>query len=577
MTTSLRERITAIARRTGWRPAHYAVLAFAYSHLLTSGNLAGANDWRYVFYPWADTLRISILRYHQFPWWNPWPIAGEPLFADPQAPVLVPDTILLLIFGSVLGLKLVIFLYTCIGYEGTRLLSTDLFGKTRAADAACVIPALFPALALHYQEGHVVFIVFLLFPWVLALCLTWQKSTWRALGLGIFVAWHFLSYVHYSIIITFTICGPFAAVGLFKNLKDRQMWLRLGLVICTAFGLSIVRIAVTGALLGSFPRHEPSHYPIAFGLENIILAMVQPFQDRYIPIHEAGLNWWELDSYVGLVVLFCAYEALRGGRKLGAALVFAGALCIALAFNNRDKIWPSYWLHWIRPWDHMVVITRWRLYGGYFFLLAAVYGLSLLYKQRRTRLAWALGLAAIFDLTFHIRYAIHDTFVLPQPPYGNFDSAPVSVHDDNTITWDSVRLNHVSLGSWCSMLGYGIHYPARQWPGMPGYKGEFPGLTLVKWTPNAISLTGHPGDHVSLNMNPSNYWTMNGERLYPDDKEIEIYRMFDLVVPPDGRVELRASPPHLNTFILIQAGFAVAALAIFFALRRSERVRPEAS
>src|SRR5580658_4865348 len=100
-------RLSASLARVGWRPWHYAALLLIHIDFFRFASKAGSkNDWVWYAYPWADTLRYSILRYHQFPWWNPWSMAGQPFFAEPLTAVLMPDTLFILAFGSVAGLKL---------------------------------------------------------------------------------------------------------------------------------------------------------------------------------------------------------------------------------------------------------------------------------------------------------------------------------------------------------------------------------------------------------------------------------------------------------------------------------------
>ncbi len=70
--------------RAGWRPWHYLLLLLVNSPLIASGTKAAAEDWQIVFYPWAEALRYSILRYGQFPWWNPWALGGQPFLTDPR-------------------------------------------------------------------------------------------------------------------------------------------------------------------------------------------------------------------------------------------------------------------------------------------------------------------------------------------------------------------------------------------------------------------------------------------------------------------------------------------------------------
>jgi hypothetical protein len=554
-------RFRAWLDRTGWRPAHYLLLALVNAHLLTSGTRAGQHDWRYVFYPWADALRETVLRYHQLPWWNPWAISGEPLFADPQAPVLVPDTLLVLAFGTVVGLKLVLFLYACVGYEGSRFLCRHLFGDSRFVQAVSVLPALLPPLALHWGEGHMVFVVFLLFPWLLALSLTWQESTARAGGLGVIVAWHLLSYVHYSVIISLTICGPIAALGFARTIRSPRTWLRAAIVASTILGLAYLRLSLTLGLLQHFPRLEKSHYPIVLPLKDAIRSLIVPLQDRRITVGVAGLHWWELDSYVGVIALGLAIHAMSTRRLVGYLLVGGALLCLVLAWNNRTPPFPSYYLHRIRPWDHMVVITRWRLYAVYLLLLAAVCGLVAVHRDW-PRLAGILALLAMADLGGNYAYGYRGAFTQVQPPSLGFEAPPVTVKDTDEQTWSDERQNRVSMGAQCSVLGYGYHFPARTYLGSPRYQGEFPGAEVVLWTPNHIVLRGPPGATLTLNMNPSSYWTMNGAPLFPGAREFEIGQPFTVVVPPSGEMDLRASPPGLGRAMAIQAAFAVLALLL---------------
>src|SRR6266516_7540877 len=47
-----------------------------------------------------EAIKLSILGYHQFPWWNPWIAGGIPLYANPQAGVFSITTLFALIFTT---------------------------------------------------------------------------------------------------------------------------------------------------------------------------------------------------------------------------------------------------------------------------------------------------------------------------------------------------------------------------------------------------------------------------------------------------------------------------------------------
>jgi hypothetical protein len=71
-------------------------------------------------------------------------------------------------------------------------------------------------------------------------------------------------------------------------------------------------------------------------------------------------------------------------------------------------------------------------------------------------------------------------------------------------------------------------------------------------------------------MNPSNYWVMNGHRLFPHDRAFEINKPFEVKAPADGRMEFEASDPSFAKLALVQALFLFGAVALFVRLRRSQ-------
>jgi hypothetical protein len=563
-------------KRLGFRPLHYALILLIHEHFIRSGSAAGSDDWRTLSYPWADALRRSILQYHEFPWWNPWSLSGQPLFADPQTAVFMPETLLTAIFGTVVGLKIAIVLYFVVGYEGTRFLCRELFGRSAFVDGVSLIPALVAPLALHFNAGHLVFVAFYFFPWLLGLAITWEQSTARSLAFGFVIGCLSLSYIHYTIIIAGTLIGLLVAFRLLFGKRSPGTWVRAALVVTTALGMSFGRLCLMVGIVAKFPRGETVHYPIAYSFVGVLGTLVQPFQDRTIDVRVAGLHWWELGSYVGLCVLVLAYEGFRRDVRSFRPLYAAAVVCLVLAWNNRDRWFPSYWLHFMPPWSYMLVITRWRLFGCYFLLVGAVHGLVGLHDRGRQGLATILAIFVIADLGYAIAHGYHGTFSTEAPPFVDAADPPQTVLDSDADTWVTERANQVSMGAESTLLGYGSHPPARTHLGGPNYAGEFHGnspVTVVSWTPNRIVLRGTAGDDVTLNINPSNYWLMNGHQLFPTYRPFEPNEPFSVIAPPSGTMELLPRPPHWQAYFLMQAGFAIIAVALWVSLRRTGRGR----
>jgi hypothetical protein len=549
-----------------WRPAHYVLLLLAHVHLLTSGGKAGGWDWQDIFYPWADALRLSILKYHQFPWWNPWSMSGQPFFAEPQTAVLAPDTLFLVAFGAVVGYKLAIIFYVFVGYEGSRFVCRHLFGRTAFVEGCSVIPALVPALALHLSVGHVVLLLFWFFPWLLGLALTWRQSARHSLAFGIVIGCFLLSYLHYCILIGFSITGAVVLVQLIRSFRSPGVWLKAALVLCTALGIGLTHVCLTVAFISGFPRAETEHYPIVASIAEVWTTLVAPLQNRTARFHIAGLAWWELGSYVGLLALLLACVGWwRGDRKL-RALHLGALLCLLLAWNNRDRFLPGYWMHVTQPWKTMVVTTRWRLFACYLLLVGAVQGLVAIQRSGRFKLAVLLATLVTLDLAFHVHYAYRDTFRAAPPAFTEAPDPPQTVRDRPDDVWRHLRMNLVSMGAEFALLGYREHLPKRDHIGTPGYRGDFVGtkpLVMQRWSPNRIVLTASPGDTLTFNVNPSSYWIMNGQRLFPTYRAMEPDKPFRVVVPASGQIELLARPPHWVALLFVQGLFALLAVLLF--------------
>ncbi len=546
----------------GWRPAHYAVLLLVHIHLLSSGDLSGPYDWYRFIYPWADALRLTILKYHQFPFWNAWSLSGQPFLAEPQTAVLMPDTLFLLVFGSVYGYKLIVIFYAFVGYEGSRFLCRQLFGRRRFVDAISIIPALSPPIALHLGVGHVVLLTFWFFPWLLALGLSWYQSPGRAVGLGVVLGCLFLSYIHYVIIIGFSIVGPIVLVRLWKSRRSLDTWSLATVVVCVALGLGLTRLVLVGNLISGFPRAEASHYPIVATISDVISLVVEPLQTQYLPSHIDDLRWWEIGSYVGVAALLLAYEGFRGGERRVRPIYWAALLCFLFSWNNRDKFMPGYWMHIIPPWRYMIIAPRWRLFGCYFLSLGAVEGLLVVHRRGRARTAALLALLVVADLGFNTWWSYRDVFTIPPVAFHRAPDPPRTIRDDPAGVWTHIRQNLVSMGPEFPLLGWHEHYPKRQDIAMPTYRGEFVGqhpVNVESWSPNRVVLTGVPGDTVTINANPGSYWLMNGKRLYPSYRPMELELPFQVTVPTSGRVELVARPPHLGLMLALQALLLLAA------------------
>jgi len=577
--------------RVKWsRPVHYAIILLVHLELFLPPTAVGGNDWWTGFHPMMEAARREIVHYGQLPWWNPWAAGGVPLFAVPEIPVLSIDMLLVLLLGPIVGLKVGVVVYALIGYEGTRALVRHLFrgagttGPTRALVTwASVLPVFVTAAVGHVASGGYSYVAFDLFPWLLYFGLTWRGSTRRSIGLGATAGVLLLAYVHYVSIMALTITGAVVLTGLVRGARSRGTWARLALAGTLASGLAFTRVAVAAQWVSAYPPAD-DYYPLTFSPGLAARSLVEPMRSGSPwPVEVSGfeLKWWEVNSYVGGLAVLLALAGLRrdGRWRVRWWHVVVPILFLA-AWTNACAISPSYWLRRAPPWSSMVLVTRWRLFGSYFLLIAAVGGLVTV-ARRFPRLAWAAAALAVADVGGHVAVTWHGKFPNEPPPIARAPDPPVSIAGDYEAYWPGLRRNQCVLGAEMPVF----RYMREQWRATvgsdePGYRGEFVArhpVTVALWSPNRIVLSGTPGDLVRCNVNPGNYWLVNGTREWPQWRGSEPARAFLVRTDPaDGRIVLIARPPRVGAFLAVQALCTAAAAGLMVwtvrARRRTRRV-----
>ena len=125
----------------------------------------GTMDWdQYTF--WHAVPREIILKYHQFPLWNPYSNGGNVLLAHTHSPFLSPFYIFVLIFGPIAGLKVEIIIHLFIGMFGMFLLSQKLNLAKYSVYLPPFVFMLSSIYALHLAEGHVEWLTMAFTPWL---------------------------------------------------------------------------------------------------------------------------------------------------------------------------------------------------------------------------------------------------------------------------------------------------------------------------------------------------------------------------------------------------------------------------
>ena len=380
----------------------------------------GSGDWQRFQHQW-EAARVAVMRWGEFPLWDPFHCGGVTLFGDPEAQVYGPLFWLLLPLGTTIGLKVFFVLHTAAGLAGMFVLARRELGAGVApALVAAVVWGFSGFFAWHGSSGHITFLPFYFAPWLL---LAWRRAAenprWCVAVAAIMALVLFEGGVYPFPY--FTLFLVFDAMARMLGREGRRGIVRAGAIA-----------GVLTLLLGSFrllpiletlelsPRLTSSVDSVSFREVVVMLTGRGPEYEYEYPFgHE--YVWPEYGSYVGWMPLIAAglgcIVAVRGGRwRLAFGAILFGGLMLGYA-----SPWhPWAILHLVPPFDSLRVPSRFAvLFTFYLGLLAALALQSLTELLARYRMPRALPLVLAFGIAadvFITNRPARDRWHAPPPP-----------------------------------------------------------------------------------------------------------------------------------------------------------------
>ncbi len=101
--------------------------------VLSSGGRLNLNADFFQYAARHETVRKSLLEYHELPLRSPWFGGGFPTLGDPEDPTLNPLILPTVLFGAVVGLKLIGVLAILVGGLSTYAYAQKVLGYTGGA------------------------------------------------------------------------------------------------------------------------------------------------------------------------------------------------------------------------------------------------------------------------------------------------------------------------------------------------------------------------------------------------------------------------------------------------------------
>ncbi len=358
---------TRMRRYVGLALLSLAVAAVIYSPALYRLSNTGYGDWQYFQQQW-EAGYVALIRFREFPVWNPYHCGGVFLFGDPQAQVYGPLFYLFLPLGPTLGLKAFLITHCALGLAGMYLFARhELTCRAVPAALAAAIWCGSGFFAWHMSGGHSAFLPYFFTP---ALLLSFRKSAQDP---------RYAAAVALIMALTLFEGGvyPFPSFCLLLTFDALVSMLQRGRVVGTlrAGLLAVPLIALMGAFrlwptfntLRHYPR--PTYADDAISLREV-LEMLTARTHAYRFGHE--YVWAEYGSFIGwgalalgcLGVVF-AMRAKRYGLVAGACLFFL------LMTGAVTPYHPWSLIHHLPVFDSLRVPSRFAVLFTFFLALLA--------------------------------------------------------------------------------------------------------------------------------------------------------------------------------------------------------------
>jgi len=582
------------------------MIGFVLAPTLADLGTLGSQDWdqmeshRYL-------VDKTILRYHQFPFWNPYACGGHPNWGgfESGTTVVSPWMPFYLTMALPHAMRVEVWGSALLSAVGAWLLASR-FTRSPAVRALVVVAfAVNGRWALQIASGHTWHLAYAWTPWVLYF---YDRAVGADASFGpprrrfVVLAGACIAMMVYTggiyplpeTIFTVALYGVFLAATT-RSVRPIVLGAVSGLL---SFGLAAPKLLPMLEVLSKHPRPFESPETLDFGA----FADVLTSHEQDMGSAHAGINMWgwhEWGMYVGWAVVAAALLGVvlgRGTRE--SPLKWTGLILVALGFGSFDPHAPWPMLHHFPVFQTQHVPSRW-MYPALLVLLT-VTGSALERVLRRTgpvrgwlEVALVAGVGWIaYDIGTISRQPTRHMFATKMPaaaestgPFHIEQHLPAGMVYQGDY-WSSLMPEMANIGTidcatfpalhnyWRDQEGH-IAGLGAHGVGQKDYRGEAfirdgaGTATVTKWTPNEVTVEVHgaqAGEHVVLNQNWDPGWSASGRQLenWEDTVSADLHE-------PDATVVFRYRPPTFWPGVLV---FFVTLGWIGWAYRHARRPDP---
>lgn len=537
------------------------------SPIFKSINNWSSNDWDQHFF-YYEAARKSIAEYKQFPFWNPWHCGGNALLAHPESAFLYPLFILNLIFGTVIGLKIQIFLHLIIGMFGMWLLAKYF----KLAKYSSYFPPIIFMLSSWFVSrmfvGHTLYLSFTLLPYVLFFYLKSLKNFKFIIICALFLTLMiFGGGTTYPLFLTLLFLGIYSVLKSAK-IKSYVPVRNLIIIVVIILLFGAIKVFPSFKFVKTFSKPMVDEQPTSFkDLYNSLLSREQDYKSRiyyadtiFTESYYRGSElveleiqgravwaWHEYSAYIGIIPLLLFITAIVIYFKKYWDLIITSFIFLICFLGYKFYLWKFLtYLPFIKSLHGPS-----RAIMVFVFVLAILAGLgsSFIEKWKKVKKIKKYVMIAL------ILIVLIDLFSISMPIYSRiFNVKPLQMENKERFLQVMVEDRYISqypnlLQNVGSVNCYERVHPSYAAAPIiysnrtlyPYYYGEAYLFSnnktqLLDFSPNkfTIAVDTDKEDKLILNQNYFNGWKVKGKEVEqflgkvtttvnPDDKKVVFY------------------------------------------------------
>lgn len=415
-------------------------------NILASGVNLGISDWdQHLAY--YESARRTVVEYKQFPLWDAYHCSGIPALGNPQSEIISLTFLFILVFGTVVGVKISLVAHFFIGAAGFYLLSRYLKFSRWGSLFASILFTFSGVAAASLAVGMTQFVYFFYTPYFIYFLLKALNKKKKLVNILLSsLVLSLMYYGGYQIpILIIPVLGVFLVL---KSIFDKSLApVVIGVSLLILFTLfSSPKLYLNFKLMGAYPRKiEDSS---GYNLGNLVYFTISPKQNigLHLDIQDFSYGIDENSLYLGIIpVIFFLIGIVKTKNKYVVYILGLGLLWLMLGNTTNLSLYEL--LRKLPFYDNFRVAQRFRFVFLIIFSLLAARGYEYLrvrFKNYKMFLNTIPVLVFVLLFNFANRNLLNYAFIV-DPNIGEVKSYP---RTNYPISVDSLGVDYQYLGDY---------------------------------------------------------------------------------------------------------------------------------